>query len=143
MHLIAHRGNISGPQPSKENSPEYIDQALGLGYDVEIDIWYLDDQLYLGHDLPQYETTIDYLRNNRFWCHCKNAEALRYLLDNNIHCFFHEEDDVTLTSHGIIWTFPNKKLMPNAVCVMPERGYDGDIDKCLGICSDYIKEYRK
>ena len=134
---------MSGPNPLMENKPEYIDLALGLGYNVEIDIWYLHGQLYLGHNNPQYETTIDYLKNDRFWCHCKNIDALWYLLDNEVHCFFHEEDSATLTSHGVIWTFPNKKLMPNSVCVMPEHGYNGNLDECLGICSDYIKEYKK
>ena len=28
MKLIAHRGNIEGPNPLKENDPEYIDIAL-------------------------------------------------------------------------------------------------------------------
>ena len=39
MILISHRGNINGRQPNLENLPEYIDSALELGYDVEIDIW--------------------------------------------------------------------------------------------------------
>tara|TARA_R110002074_G_scaffold344782_3_gene515186 strand:- start:362 stop:793 length:432 start_codon:yes stop_codon:yes gene_type:complete len=143
MHLIAHRGNISGPDPIMENKPEYIEHALKSGYDVEIDVWFVHNKLYLGHDLPQYEVTIEYLKNDRFWCHCKNIDALWYLLSNDIHCFFHNEDDATLTSRGIIWTFPNKKLMPNSICVMPELGHDGDLSKCLGVCSDYMEEYKK
>ena len=31
MKLIAHRGNISGPKPSQENNPEYIDESDILG----------------------------------------------------------------------------------------------------------------
>ena len=38
MILIAHRGNVSGPNPEMENNPLYIDRALEKGYDVEIDI---------------------------------------------------------------------------------------------------------
>ena len=34
MKLIAHRGNISGPKPSQENNPEYIDEALFAGFDA-------------------------------------------------------------------------------------------------------------
>ena len=142
MNLIAHRGNINGPQPKLENSPEYLDKALDAGYDVEIDIWLINDKLFLGHDGPQYQTTLDYLSNSHFWCHCKNIEALKYLLENNIHCFFHKTDDVTLTSKGIMWTFPRKKLMEGSVCVMPEYGYDGNLDSCSGICSDYVEKYK-
>ena len=59
-----------------------------------------------------------------------------------MHCFFHQSDDVTLTSRGFIWTFPKKKLVEGSYCVMPEYGYEGDIDKCAGICSDFIEAYK-
>jgi len=38
--LIAHRGNWKGPS-EKENDPEYLEQALKHGFDVETDIWYI------------------------------------------------------------------------------------------------------
>ena len=38
MKLIAHRGNINGPNPEMENNPEYILNTLSLGYDCEIDV---------------------------------------------------------------------------------------------------------
>jgi hypothetical protein len=46
---IAHRGNTRGPNPEKENHPDYILQAIREGFDVEIDVWMfthipLDDQ---------------------------------------------------------------------------------------------------
>ena len=37
MKLISHRGNIDGPQPDRENSPNYINEAIEAGYNVEID----------------------------------------------------------------------------------------------------------
>ena len=55
MILISHRGNISGENPEKENHPEYIDKAISLGYDVEIDVWDDSGKIVLGHDVPQYE----------------------------------------------------------------------------------------
>ncbi len=39
MFLISHRGNISGKLPERENTVDYIQEALGLGYDVEVDVW--------------------------------------------------------------------------------------------------------
>ena len=51
MLLISHRGNINGKFESYENEPNYIDKALSLGYDVEVDVWFVDDNFYLGHDL--------------------------------------------------------------------------------------------
>jgi hypothetical protein len=57
MIYISHRGNIDGKNPQLENKPSYIDHAISLGYDVEIDIWMIDGFLFLGHDAPQYGIT--------------------------------------------------------------------------------------
>ena len=61
MILIAHRGNISGPNPEMENRPEYVKKAIDLGYNVEVDVWYENNQLFLGHDGPQYKIKDDFL----------------------------------------------------------------------------------
>jgi hypothetical protein len=39
MILIAHRGNLDGPNPSMENHPDYIDAAINAGFHVEVDLW--------------------------------------------------------------------------------------------------------
>tara|TARA_R110000824_G_scaffold40527_1_gene121455 strand:- start:1608 stop:2039 length:432 start_codon:yes stop_codon:yes gene_type:complete len=142
MTLIAHRGNTAGKNPDLENTPAYIDVAVAKGYDVEVDVWYVEDKYYLGHDSPEIETTLEYLDNDKFWCHCKNVGALAQLVKHGVHCFFHQSDDVTLTSRGILWTFPKKELMEGSVCVMPELGYTGPLDQCSGICSDFVEDYK-
>ena len=38
MNFIAHRGNTSGPQPSFENTEDYLQDAIDKGYHVEVDI---------------------------------------------------------------------------------------------------------
>ena len=82
MKLIAHRGNINGVNKIKENEPEYILEAIKLKYDCEIDVRLIDNILYLGHDLPSYQIDINFLLNNstKLWIHCKNYEALGYLI---------------------------------------------------------------
>ena len=42
MKLISHRGNLEGPNPERENHPDYIYGALQAGYDVEIDVWWVE-----------------------------------------------------------------------------------------------------
>ena len=71
MILISHRGNINGPRKELENKPQYIENALKLGYDVEIDVWSIDRVFYLGHDKPQYEVSRWFLHNEKLWCHAK------------------------------------------------------------------------
>jgi len=143
MILISHRGNINGRISENENNPLYIERALHRGFEVEIDVWYKDNRWYLGHDKPQYEIDLDYLKNSKFWCHAKNIESLNMMLTySDIHCFWHQEDDVTLTSRNIIWTYPDKQLTENSICVLPEKN-NQTIKKCLGICSDYVVNYKE
>ena len=144
MILISHRGNINSQNPERENSPSYIDETIALGFEVEIDIWFKEDKLFLGHDEPQYETDINWLeeRKDHLWVHCKNVEALVELIDTKVNCFFHYEDTVTLTSKGTIWAFPGKQPIKKSVAVLPER-YDDNLDDCIGICSDFIETYSK
>ena len=145
MFFISHRGNISGKDPERENSPLFIIESIEAGYDVEVDIWYEKGEFYLGHDYPQYETDVEFLKNEKIWCHCKNIEALGKARDANLHCFFHQTDDVTLTSKGLLWVYPGKKLINNSFCVLPEvSDYSiEDLSKCAGICSDNIEKYYK
>jgi hypothetical protein len=144
MKLIAHRGNINGPNAKEENHPDYINKTIKLGYDVEIDVWFTDNNWYLGHDNPIYKIKYDFLLNPRFWIHAKNGEAFNVLLENKkLNAFWHTTEDWVLTSKQYVWTYPNKKLFANSICVLPESGYLGDIKKCHGICSDFLNHYLK
>jgi hypothetical protein len=144
MILISHRGNINGPNKVRENSPYYIIEAIAMGYEVEIDIRWVDGRLYLGHDEPQYEISDDWLENriNKLWIHCKNIELLNWIKNTHFHYFWHENDTITLTSKNYIWAYPGKQPIMGSIAVMPEIHND-DISQCIGICSDYIQNYTK
>lgn len=144
MKLISHRGNINGPN-ILENNPNYIDNTLMIGYDVEIDIWLIDDQIYLGHDKPTYKIEMNWLvdRIDILWIHCKNTNVLELLneCEYKFNYFWHENDAVTLTSHGFMWAYPGKQSIKNSIAVLPEI-YNDDVSRCYGICSDYISNYQ-
>jgi hypothetical protein len=143
MILISHRGNINGRVEELENNPDYILDAIALGYDVEIDIRYLENNWYLGHDKPQYKISGRFLFNPKLWLHCKNWQALNELSTwSDIKYFCHQEDDYALVSNEIIWVYPGRQLIEGSICVIPERGYTGDINKCYAICSDEIQKYK-
>jgi hypothetical protein len=131
--IISHRGNLSGRTPD-ENKPTYIEKAIIEGFDVEIDIWSMDNKLFLGHDEPQYEIDITFLSNDKLWCHAKNKQAFEILLKNNIHVFWHENDKYTITSRGIPWCYPNNYIN-NGITV--EYSTKKDIPDILGICTNY------
>lgn len=144
MILISHRGNLSGWEAARENSPEYIDEAIQKGYFVEVDIRYISGDFYLGHDEPKYKIEISWLkeRNHMLVLHCKNVEALLYL-KHDFKCFSHDKDDCVLMSNcSWIWTYPGKELTKDSIAVMPEYVYKWDISNCHGICSDNIEDYK-
>lgn len=142
MILIAHRGNTNGPNPDKENRPEYLWYAIGRGYEVEADVWY-DGGWWLGHGKPRYKCSYNHDLTH-FWCHCKNREALERLSSRIIfNCFWHQDDDYTITSRNNIICHSGLTLLKNSVCMLPELGYEGDLKKCYAICSNFIGKYDK
>jgi hypothetical protein len=141
MKLISHRGNITGRIPNLENDPDYIKNALHLGYDVEIDIWYKNG-LWLGHDEPQYKTYKGFLLSNtdKLWIHCKNFEALTYLLKEDLRLFYHEKESYTIISNKLIWAHNINNVDEN--CIIPllskKDVEDWHPANVYGVCSDYI-----
>ena len=140
--LISHRGNTSGPQPDKENTVSYIEDALKKGYHCEVDVCKFDGkQFYLGHDKPQESVSINFLRDNQLWCHAKTFNALEAMTALGIHCFYHNSDDYVMTSRGWIWAYPGQPGGRYTIAVHPEKLHPGDVEKFAGVCSDYVEKF--
>lgn len=144
MILIAHRGLIAGPDSEKENTESAISYSLSQSFHTEIDLWFINDEWFLGHDYPSYNTTFEFISQPNIWIHAKNFNAANKLSETNLNYFWHENDARVLTSKGFWWTFPNKELGTNSIAVMPEWYTPiEDLKSCLqwncvGICSDYV-----
>jgi glycerophosphoryl diester phosphodiesterase len=154
MILISHRGNINGCNFEKENTHEYIQQAIDAGFHVEIDVWLKNNQLFLGHDQPETPVYLDWLieRKEKLWVHTKNAESLFYLTSNtDLTVFFHEEEKYSIINNGrnnsgtiikgVVWAHNLEKLNKN--CIIPLLSKN-DLTKkptveILGVCSDYVE----
>ena len=143
MIYISHRGNLHGPNLENENKPKYILEALSKIECVEIDVWHTNGDWFLGHDKPTYKINNDFLMNERLWCHAKNIEALEKMNIMKNNYFWHQSDDVTLTSRGYIWTYPGKQLTSRSIAVMPEVANIKKLETCAGVCSDFIMEWKK
>lgn len=152
MKLISHRGNINGTNPIEENRPKYIENAISMGFDVEIDIRYdiKTSTLWLGHDEPQYMITWWWLtgKSSNLWIHCKDITTFHEFSTNTseYNYFWHQNDDYTLTSKNNIWSYPGKIYTNNTVIVMPEwdnRNWDTlKSANCYGICTDYPEKLK-
>lgn len=145
MILISHRGNTQGRLELFENQPNYIDKTISEGFDVEVDVWVKNNDIYLGHDSHDYNVNLKWFidRINKLWIHCKNIESVEFFhnSEHNFNFFWHQEDTLTLTSHKYIWVFPGKQPVKNSIAVMPEL-FNDNVDNCIGVCSDFIKNYK-
>jgi hypothetical protein len=151
MRLIAHRGNIFGPNSKQENEPSYVSGALVMGFDVEIDVWRQDEVWFLGHNKPQYQVSESFLENKNLWCHAKNIDALVYMLINkDIHSFWHQSDMMTITSRGKIWTCDFVAQSTQTVWMITEKRLQNsafndrysELMAWHGVCSDWVGELR-
>jgi hypothetical protein len=144
MKYIAHRGLFDGPNKEKENHPDQINLALKAGFEVELDLWLVYNNLMLGHDEPQYKVERDFFEQEGLWIHAKNLDALLWLTTTDYNYFWHQEDDFVITSHHYIWTYPGKPLTGNSIYVLPEN-VDSEFKNvkskvCAGICSKFIRK---
>lgn len=136
MIIISHRGNLNGPDEKLENNPFHI-LELTKKLDVEIDLWVIKNELFLGHDNPTYKIDQDFF-NSKMWVHCKNIEASEFMFRKEWNWFWHDNDKMTITSKGNIWCFPNI-FLENGITVM--KNYTKDLPKIYGICTDYASKY--
>jgi hypothetical protein len=143
MKIISHRGNIFGAESDLENTPFFIERALLMKYDVEIDVWLVDKEFYLGHDNPDHKINFSFLKQKGLWIHCKNIECMEALYGElSITYFFHQTDDVSLVSNGLLWTYPGKKITNISIAVLPETVQDWDTSSAIAICTDYACNYK-
>lgn len=143
MILISHRGNLRGPNPKLENTPNYINDALLNGYDVEIDIRYINGYYFLGHDYPEHTVSRKFIENKNLWIHCKDYDTLSHFIDmyQDLNFFYHTNEDYVITSKNYIWAYPGKYGTKNTIAVMPELS-NISVVNFEGVCSDYVESYR-
>lgn len=148
MFIISHRANLNGPDPSTENSPKVIIEAIQNGFSVEVDLRMRNGKLYFGHDEAQYETDLKFLNEYKkyLWIHCKELESLETCLENSLHCFWHDKDDYTLTNYRFVWAYPGKEpIGKKTIMVMPELHWKPEeilTKKPFGVCTDYPYAYQ-
>lgn len=153
MLIISHRGNINGPDLEKENEPSYIDEAIRLGFDVEVDVRVINGKTWLGHDGPEYEVDVDWFfeRSYNLLIHCKNLEAAYYFERvrpdiANLKCFCSISDPFCFVTQGYVW-LNDVEVEPKDNCIVPLLNID-DIkrykfmDKLCGVCTDYPMEIK-
>jgi len=125
-----------GRNEKLENNPVHV-FPLSKRCQVEIDLWRVNDMLFLGHDAPTYKIK-QKLFNKNLWIHCKNLSAVEFMSKTKYNWFWHENDKMTLTSKGYIWCFP-EVYMKDGITVMNCASVPPA--KLKGICTDFLNYY--
>jgi len=135
MKIISHRGNLIGKNINLENQKDYIQNALNNGFEVECDVRFINHKFFLGHDIAQYEIKLEWLleRKDKLWIHCKNLECAEQLINKDFNFFWHQNDDFTITSKGILWCNDNTFSSNGITVVLNHCDIKNDV---LGICTD-------
>ena len=146
MIKIAHRGNYKGRDALRENLPDYIEEAIAAGFDVEVDVWLIDGKWMLGHDFPEHEVPLSFFERPQIWTHAKNLVGYVSLYNRKeVHTFWHDKDDFVYTSKGIKWanvgilTYDGVMVMPERSPAMTEMLKNGH--EPLGVCSDDFRKF--
>ena len=148
---ICHRGNLFEKIKEEENVPAILDARDLTNYDVEIDIWWHEGELWLGHDRPETKTTMEWLSASpRRLIHAKDGKTFEHLLSEigkrglNMHIFYHTMEDYILTNKGLVIVCPGIPLLQGSLCMMPEmdRVSREQRDKLFAICSDREDAYK-
>jgi hypothetical protein len=149
MKIISHRGNICGPVIEKENRPSYIDSAIQLGYDVEVDLRYVNNEFWLGHDFAQYKIELSWMepRKEMLWFHCKDIDSALELAKLNAYKFFcHTNDSYVCTNNGYLWVHDLSGKIDNK-CIIPLLS-EQDIQKYdnnktpYAVCTDFVNSIK-
>ncbi len=151
MILISHRGNTSQINIELENTEDYIDAAIAKGYEVEIDIWKVDAELYLGHDEPENKVDLKWLekRKDSLWIHTKNRAALEFFVESarDFKFFWHTVDPLMLTSNGKIWAHDYEDVENEQLCIVPllslEQVEAAVVRPWYAICTDFPDQCAK
>jgi len=149
MLYIAYQGIFDGKNYEDANTPKQIGQAFNAGFSCAVDVWRIDDKLYLGTDQPLTEVTPKYLQGNRFWIHARNVDMQNWISSQPIklypNYFWYDEYMLPVyvtTSSGKLWTFGTVPVDDSSIVVLPEINDRGMLSTvhlhCYGVCSTYL-----
>jgi len=152
MLYIAYRGLFEGENPQAENTPNQIGLAFNNGFAVMVDVWRVDNKLYLGSDQPITEVSALYLQGKKFWLNLRNSDAQSWFPTQSSRLYpqyFHQtvsSEPYVTVSDGRTWVFSEFQQTPvdnqSVMCQpeIPDRGLLSTVHyKNYGVCSMFCK----
>jgi HAD superfamily hydrolase (TIGR01509 family) len=143
--LISRRGNLEGANPEKENTPAYVQHALNLSFDVQVDVWSgKDGGWYLGNDGPKHKVDLTFLQSKGLWLRCGDVQTFQLVTSLiTVKAFVGQPDSksMLLTTSGHCWTgTAGQELVETSILaygVAPDEVYELE-EKVFGLCQDDV-----
>jgi hypothetical protein len=150
MLYISYQGIYDGQNYEDANTPKQINKALGKGYSCLIDVWRVDNKLYVGNGQPLIEVTEKYIQGPRFWINAVNTDMQDWLAtqpSKSYPNYFNFEASTppppyATASNGKLITPGTVPINTNSVMFLPEINdrslYTMVKVKSYGICSGFL-----
>lgn len=150
MLYISYQGIYDGQNYEDANTPKQINKALGKGFSCLIDVWRVDDKLYVGTNGPTIEVPAKYIQGPRFWINAVNTDMQEWIAtqpSNLYPNYFHFDASTppppyATASNGKLITPGTVPINTSSVMFLPEINdrslYSMVKVKSYGICSGYL-----
>lgn len=149
MLYISYRGIYDGQNFQDANTPNQIGKAFNAGFACMVDVWRVDNKLYLGTDQPLTEVSPNFLKGKKFWINARNVDMQTWLQSQPANYYPNyfwfndaEENDPATTSGGQIITPGTVPINNQSIVFLPEiqdRAMFSTVKlRCYGVCSNYL-----
>ena len=155
MLYISYQGIYDGQDYESANTPKQINKALGKGYSCLINVWRVDNKLYVGNGQPLIEVTEKYIQGPRFWINAVNTDMQTWIATQSSTLYPNYFTFAASTPPPPYATASNGKLITpgtvpintNSVMFLPEitdRSLLTMVNvRCYAICSTYLFTIRR
>ena len=146
MKFIAHRGNINGVNSTNHNVAKIWD-AIEDGFYVELDLWCIKNNYYLGHDKPEIQIQLTDFDHPQVFFHLKNLFLPKLKFAD---AFAINNDDYVFTLRDKLWCNYKVGYSNDSIICAPELvGSTDNLDAFIkdnmgafGVCTDYGMKVR-
>lgn len=104
MNLISLRGNLEGSDSTIENKPYHVVDILIQGIFVWVDVWWHEDNFWLGTTDPKYKIKPSFLNHYGLWPNCKNLHTEIKMREMKYPRYFRYIGHPLLTNFGTLIT---------------------------------------
>mgnify|MGYP000741897966 FL=1 len=150
MFYISYQGIYDGKDYEDANTPSQISKAQQRGFSCLIDVWRINNKLYVGNGQPLIEVTEKYIQGNRFWINAVNTDMQTWIAtqpSNLYPNYFHFDASTppppyATASNGKLITPGTVPINTSSVMFLPEINdrslYTMVKVKSYGICSGFL-----